>query len=305
MIINLGPLLSDSNTGGFTRNIPDHKSIILAHDHCQVYGHRFEGVHFVPVLERVLEILKKQPKMYVGTIPALRDDINVSEPCTKSTKMPSADLLEQGISISPKPSEPIVQSYLWRRLGDFLRPNDIVLAEAGTSQFGIPDTRFPMNTSYITQLFWSSIGYTVGACLGACIAARELGIPRRVILFVGEGSLQMTVQEIGSYIRFGLTPIIFVINNNGYSIERAINGPEQDYNDISMLWDHQALLSTLGARLDTGIKQRSYTCRTIGQLTTLLDNDEFSRADCIQVSGPRVTSSLPRLASLATKAANS
>ena len=41
-----------------------------------------------------------------------------------------------------------------------------------------------------------SIGYSVGAVLGAALAARELpdGAARRVILFVGEGSLQLTVQ---------------------------------------------------------------------------------------------------------------
>lgn len=43
-----------------------------------------------------------------------------------------------------------------------------------------------------------SIGYSVGASLGAALAVRELpdGDQRRVILFVGEGSLQLAVQVI-------------------------------------------------------------------------------------------------------------
>jgi pyruvate decarboxylase len=176
-----------------------------------------------------------------------------------------------------------MQSYVWQRIGRFLKPNDIVLAEAGTAQFGIPDAAFPTNTSYITQMFWSSIGYTVGACLGACVAAKELKSPGKVILLVGEGSLQMTVQEIGSYIRFGFTPIIFVINNNGYSIERAINGPQQDYNNISMLWDHQTMLAFFGARPGTGIKSRSFACKTVEELEGVLGDEEFGRAECIQV----------------------
>ena len=181
-------------------------------------------------------------------------------------------------------SGPITQRYLWQRIGRFLLPNDVVLAETGTAQFGIADAVFPPNVSFITQIFWSSTGYTVGACLGACVAVKEMLVPRRVILLVGEGSLQMTVQEIGSYIRFGFKPIIFVINNNGYSIERAIHGPKQGYNNVSMLWDHQKLLEFFGARKESGISSRSFKCATVEALEQVLDDEQFGRASCIQVS---------------------
>jgi pyruvate decarboxylase len=150
----------------------------------------------------------------------------------------------------------------------------------------MPDSTFPANVRYITQIFWSSIGYTVGACLGALAAKRELKLPGRVVLVVGEGSLQMTVQEIGSYIRFGFTPVIFVINNDGYSIERAINGPKQGYNDVSMRWDHQKMLEFFGARGETGIKSRSYKCKTVEELEKVLEDEEFKKGECIQVSFP-------------------
>jgi len=94
----------------------------------------------------------------------------------------------------------------------------------------------------------------------------------------------MTVQEIGSYIRFGFKPIIFVINNNGYSIERAINGPEQTYNDVSMLWDHQKMLEFFGARKETGIASKSFACKTVEELEAVLNDEAFNRADYIQVS---------------------
>lgn len=34
-------------------------------------------------------------------------------------------------------------------------------------------------------------------------------------------------------LRDGLNPIIFLLNNQGYTVERAINGPQQRYNDIA------------------------------------------------------------------------
>jgi pyruvate decarboxylase len=94
----------------------------------------------------------------------------------------------------------------------------------------------------------------------------------------------MTVQEIGSYIRFGFRPIIFVVNNDGYSIERAIHGEGMGYNDISMLWDHQKMLGFLGAREETGIRGRSFACRSVEELEKVLGDEEFESAGCIQVS---------------------
>jgi hypothetical protein len=96
----------------------------------------------------------------------------------------------------------------------------------------------------------------------------------------------MTVQEIGSYIRFGFKPIIFVVNNNGYSIERAIHGEKQGYNDISMLWDHQKMLEFMGARKETGIQSRSFACKTVEELEKVLNDPDFGSANCIQVRTP-------------------
>ncbi|KOC89504.1 indolepyruvate decarboxylase, partial [Winslowiella iniecta] len=44
---------------------------------------------------------------------------------------------------------------------------------------------------------------------------------------------QLTIQELSSMMRDGLKPIIFLLNNNGYTVERAIHGAEQRYNDIA------------------------------------------------------------------------
>jgi pyruvate decarboxylase len=149
----------------------------------------------------------------------------------------------------------------------------------------MPDALLAPNATIHTQIFWSSIGYTVGGALGACVAARELSLPGRVILIVGDGSLQMTVQEIGSYIRFGFSPIIFVINNDGYAIERAIHGPEQGYNDINTNWEYQKMLEFFGSRAK-GFKSRSYKCETIEELEKVLNDDEFQKAECVQVFPP-------------------
>ena len=50
--------------------------------------------------------------------------------------------------------------------------------------------------------------------LGAAFAAREIGM-NRTMLFIGDGSLQLTVQELSVMLRHGLRPIVFVLNNAG------------------------------------------------------------------------------------------
>ena len=46
----------------------------------------------------------------------------------------------------------------------------------------------PPQSVLVSQILWGSIGWSVGSCLGAALAARDVGL-NRVILFVGDGSL--------------------------------------------------------------------------------------------------------------------
>src|SRR5579871_5490858 len=101
----------------------------------------------------------------------------------------------------------------------------IVADRSGTSGFGILEATFPEDVIGISQVLWGSIGYATGSTLGAALGARDLEdcSNRRTILFTGEGSLQLTVQEISTMIRTGITPILFIIVNNGYTIEKFIH----------------------------------------------------------------------------------
>ena len=86
------------------------------------------------------------------------------------------------------------------------------------------------DNTFIGQPLWGSIGYTLPATLGTQIANPH----RRNVLLIGDGSLQLTVQSLSTMIRQDLKPIIFVINNDGYTVERMIHGMNEPYNDIKM-----------------------------------------------------------------------
>src|SRR5580704_15475362 len=123
----------------------------------------------------------------------------------------------------------LTQAVLWRHIQKYLRQGDVIVSDTGTSFFASAQLTLPDGTSFVTQPIWGSLGYALPAALGTCLAAPD----RRQLIFLGDGAFQMTVQELSSILRLNLKPIIFLLNNDGYTIERLIFGPESSYNDIS------------------------------------------------------------------------
>lgn len=128
-------------------------------------------------------------------------------------------------------------NYIFPRIQDFLKPNDIVFVETGIIPHGFAPTRLPKNTDVNTQTLWGSIGWATPSAMGGQFAAKD----RRTILITGEGSHQLTVTELSTMMRNNLKPIIFVLNNSGYTIERVLsNDPDDFFNEISK-WDYSKL----------------------------------------------------------------
>lgn len=194
---------------------------------------------------------------------------------------------DQALSFSDVPSDEIIkQDRVWRLLANFIRPGDILLGETGTPGYGAREMPLPNHTRLFTPVTWLSIGYMLPACQGAALAQRELiasknyhGIPHaRTILLIGDGSFQMTVQELGTIIRHNLNVVIFLINNDGYTIERCIHGMNQGYNDISA-WRY------LKAPAFFGAKEDSFTAsaRTYGELEKVLGDSKLADGDGLRM----------------------
>src|SRR5258707_7078684 len=144
--------------------------------------------------------------------------------------------------VSGNGGDAITADALYPRWADFLRPDDIIIAETGTSSMGLAFARMPRGANFQNQTLWGSIGWATPAAFGAAVAAPE----RRVILITGDGSHQLTVQEIAQFGRRRLSPIVFVLNNSGYLIERLLCAePDIAYNDIAS-WRYAELPHALG-----------------------------------------------------------
>ena len=133
---------------------------------------------------------------------------------------------------SPVKGKKLNLSRLYERMAHFIGKDDIIYAETGTSLFSAPLMIMPGENKFIGQSYYGSIGYTLPATLGSCMAAPD----RRVILFIGDGSFQLTCQELSTIIREEKTPIIILINNQGYTMERLIH--DGSYNDIQPWKNH-------------------------------------------------------------------
>ena len=104
------------------------------------------------------------------------------------------------------------------------------------------------------------------------------------MLFTGEGSHQLTATAIGTMGRYGLKPIIFVFNNDGYMVERALEAnPDWVYNDLAP-WNYHALPEALGC-------QGWFTAKvaTLGELDAALAKASTAKSACyIEVKGGKL-----------------
>ena len=127
---------------------------------------------------------------------------------------------------------------------------------------GLGFARMPAGASFHNQTLWGSIGWATPAAFGVAIAAPE----RRVVLVTGEGAHQLTAQEVSQFGRLGLRPVIFVLNNSGYLIERLLcKDPAIAYNDVAP-WRYTELPHALGC--DGWFTARVANC---GELDQALD----------------------------------
>lgn len=254
LLITVGALKSDFNTAGFSYRTSQLNSVDFHSTYCKIRYSTYPGVAMRGVLRKVID------KVDPASMPA-----------------PSIPEVVNEVEENFDSSETITQAWFWPRIGEFLIPKDIIVTETGTSNFGIWDTRFPPNVTALSQVLWGSIGWSVGACQGAALAAKDLGNGRRTILFVGDGSFQLTAQELSTMIRHGLKPTIFVICNDGFTIERFIHGMNAEYNDINE-WKYKELVRVFGGEKTC----KTFTIKTKNELNDLLVDEEFKSAECLQ-----------------------
>ncbi len=221
-VIFLGAVPSDFNLGGFTAKLNDEQMIRVLEDRVIFADQQFDAVKIAEFIDALLAALPDNP------------DLEAERPQQGFSHKPS-------VAYEPDSDALMSNKRFYDRIVHFIRPGDIVCADAGCA-INSSHLQLPEGTTYVASCYWASIGMGFGASLGACFAANE---NQRVIALEGDGSFQMTAQELSSMARYGKAPIIFVVNNKGYTAERLIHdGP---FNDIAD-WKYHKLPEAFGGK---------------------------------------------------------
>jgi indolepyruvate decarboxylase len=228
LVIGIGAMLTDFNSGSFTAKIERSKSISIQHHSVRVGEAVFNDVEMKDILAELVKRIER-----------------------KIINAPKALGLGRPVG---KPDDPITAGYLYARWEKMLKEDDVLVTETGTSSMGLAFAKMPKGSTFYNETLWGSIGWATPAAFGAALASPG----KRLILVTGEGSHQLTAQEVGQFHRFGLKPTIFVLNNDGYLIERLLcKDPESYYNDVAR-WHYHKLPEALGC--DGWLTMRVTTC---------------------------------------------
>lgn len=269
-VLTVGTLMTDFNTGSFTARLDPDRVIAIEHHQVSLDGHSFPSVEIGDMLASLTRALKRRswPRL---TVKSLGPVVGAGD-------------------------DPITAAALYPRWANFIAPGDIVVAETGTASMGLGFARMPSGANFYNQTLWGAIGWATPAAVGTAVADRH----RRTVLITGEGSHQVTAQELGVFGRLGLRPVVFVLNNGGYLIERLLcKEPGIAYNDIAP-WRYAELPTALGC--DGWVTARATTC---GELDAALQAAATAESGAYVevVTGPYEASALSLKLSEKMKAA--
>lgn len=240
-----GVVLEDINTGFWTDRLDAERLITLGDNYVAVGGALFTSV----TLSDMLKALEAAAPAYT----------NSANPVDKALMPMVGD-----------PEDRISSAAFYPRLQRMLHAGDILVAETGTCTLYLPTLLLPDGVGYQSQTLWGSIGWATPATLGLGIAAPE----QRIVLVTGDGSHQFTANELGTMGRYGIKPIIFVLNNGLYGIEEVIGEKGHVYDELAR-WNYRTIPEAMGC------KDWFTVCvSTVKQLENTLSVIQSSRKAC-------------------------
>jgi indolepyruvate decarboxylase len=237
-VLCVGTIMTDFNTGAFTAALDEARTITVGLHRTQVGSTAFPNVE----MRDILGELAKRVSARTSAAPLRAGSLG--------------EVVGGG-------DDPITAEALYPRWERFFRPEDTIITETGSSSMGLGFAHLPTGATFHNQTLWGSIGWATPAAFGAAV-----GHPHgRVILVTGDGSHQLTAQEISQFGRRGLRPIIFVLNNNGYLVERFLcKDPNIAYNDIAS-WNYAEIPHALGC--NDWYTARATTCGELDNAMTV------------------------------------
>ena len=247
-----GVVFEDFNTTFWTDNIAQSRLLTLGDQFVRLGNTIFTGVVLSDILMGLTDRISLAPKP---------NDANTQ------LQLPLVGV----------PNDPTSSNNFYPRLQKMLRSGDVLVVETGTCIMYTTPMTLPDGVGFQTQTLWGSIGWATPAAEGVCMANKK----GRTILVTGDGSHQLTANEIGVMGRYGIKPIIFVLNNNIFGVENVLSEIGPSYDELAK-WNYSQIPSAMGC--DTWFSVR---VSTVGELNAAIEKaNTFDGASYIEVMIP-------------------
>lgn len=242
-VLATGPMFTDYSTVGWTTTVPnDSGYIAIAEDGVTTPEGNYTNLPIAPVLDAVAQKVEKNS---ATTEQYNRDDVTGEQ----AEYTPAAD------------GEQLTRAEMVHQINELITQDSTLFAETGDSWFNGMHMQLPGGAGFEIEMQWGAIGWSVPSAHGYAVAK---GNDHHTILMVGDGSFQLTAQEVCNMIRYQDNITVIVVNNKGYVIESALHeGPYNYYKN----WDYAALMDAFNAEDGEGI---GITATTAGELRDAL-----------------------------------
>jgi pyruvate decarboxylase len=132
-----------------------------------------------------------------------------------------------------------------------------VFVETGDSWFNGVQLRLPYGADFEIEMQWGHIGWSIPAAFGYAMAKPG----RKLVVMVGDGSFQVTAQEVSQMVRHRNPIVMLLMNNRGYTIEVEIH--DGLFNRIKN-WNYALLVEAFNSTDGQAIGLRANTVGELG-----------------------------------------
>ena len=207
-----GEMLTDMTLGFQSPKFTKKQTIFCSIEELKVRNHSYNNVSFLDFCNKLFksELGKKD-------LPQL--------PYRKS------------IEVFVATDEKITTARFFDKVNSMLTENMAVVADIGECLFGASELTVVHN-HFISPAFYCSMGGAIPGALGLQLAKPKV----RPIVLVGDGAYQMSMTELSTILQHKLNPIVFVLNNKGYTTERFLL--DGQFNNIRN-WEYHKVVEML------------------------------------------------------------
>jgi pyruvate decarboxylase len=257
LILTAGPHFTDYTTEGWTA-LPSREKLITA----QSRSVQFSDLEYAGIeLADFLSALAKKVQKNDTTLIEYRRLGGEGDKAAGQTTNVDSDT-------------PLTRAEMVRQIEEDLDGKTTLLVETGDAWFNGMYMRLPKGARFEIEMAWGAIGWAVPASFGYAMGM-EPG--RRLVSIIGDGSFQLTAQEVANMIRYKMNNVIFLVNNRGYVIESEIH--EGPYNYFKN-WDYSEIVSVFNAEEGKGLGLKATTA---GELASAIKKAQEHRSGPILI----------------------